>query len=272
MAIDTQSVNVNAATNAYANQDVAAAPLTSKDIATGIQAAVNELPEAQRKELQSFVQSRSLPPGDTGEDPVDPDTEKRMKEIEQLLAANGGTFDAAKVFGRLMVELGALQRKEALTDRLNAREAARGELNSAANKLDKSADVTRHAAKVSLAMGVLGGATSIAFAGGSLKVLGGSGDTQVITSTAQSLNGAGGGLSGLMNAGGQFATTTGQATSQTLQADQNRIQAESEVTKGEGEMEAAEQQALQEFVNQIIQFIKEMRDAEVEQLAVVTRG
>ncbi|MEL6840620.1 MAG: hypothetical protein AAFP85_15110, partial [Pseudomonadota bacterium] len=82
----------------------------------------------------------------------------------------------------------------------------------------------------------------------------------------------GGAISGAYTAVGGLGNASGQYFAQNLQADQAREQADAEVTKSEGELEAAEQQALQEFITQMIQFIKEMRDAEVEQLAVVTRG
>ena len=103
------------------------------------------------------------------------------------------------------------------------------------------------------------------------------GGTDAVNVQAQSMKSQqimmmGGAVSGLSGALASTTGSLGQSISQTHQADQAREQANAEVTKSEGELEATEQQALQEFINQIIQFLKEMRDAEVEQLAVVTRG
>ncbi len=278
MDINTQNKTADYNAGALAKQgaDSAQAKEPATDVSKGIQGTANNLPEALRKDLAVLLQNPNLSPKASTDAANDPGVAAKFAQIEQLLNSSNNS-DAARLLGRLMVEIGAQQRQEALADRLNTRNAAKAELEAAAGKLEASADATRKGALMNMVFSMVAGAISIGFAAGTAKMTGAGlkgveGDKQLIAAQAQAVSGGGQGLSGLSSAAGAGAGGMMEANAKTLQADQQRISAEAEVTKGEGEMEASEQQALQEFVNQIIQFIKELRDAEVEQLAVVTRG
>lgn len=271
MDITTNKTNVDYTSGTIAKDSMPGASDGTNNVAKGIQTGAAGIPDTQSKAFLSVVQDTDLSPKASTQPASDPEVEAKFKQIEQLLNSSDSS-DAARLLGRLLVELGALQRKEALTDRLLARDAAQSELKAGANKLDAAATATMVGAGASLALGMVSAAISISYAGASAKMQLTGPPGQATSTAAQTTNMKGGAIAGVSSSLGQFSNSMAQATSQTFQADQAREQANAEVTKSEGEMEATEQQALQEFINQMIQFIKEMRDAEVEQLAVVTRG
>lgn len=277
MDINTQNKTADYTGDVIAKQAPGGAEAKSQaEVSKGIQGTAGNLPQAQREEIASLLQNPNLSPKASADAANDPDVAAKLEQIEQLLNSSNNS-DAARLLGRLMVELGALQRKEALTDRLNTRNAAKAELEAAAGKLEASADETRAGAMANMVFSMAASAISIGTAVRSASVAksglnGDEGTKQLMAVKAQAISGVGTGVSGLFSAAGGGISGAMDANAKVLQADQQRISAEAEVTKGEGEMEASEQQALQEFINQMIQFIKEMRDAEVEQLAVVTRG
>ena len=303
MEINAQKANVDYASPVNANERTSGTTGKTGDVAKGIQAGATGLPDAQGKALLTAISNSDLSPKPSIKSLSDPEVEAQLDEIERLLNSSNSS-DAARLLGRLLGEIGALQRKEALNDRLLARDAAQSELKAGAKQLDSAATATMVGAGASLALGLVSAGVSIAFAGKAMSAMNSGTASQGTvavtqpgnagaaaqgtnaavgqganaaansnaTTIAQTINMKGGAIAGLASSGGQFAGAMGQSTAQTYQADQAREQANAEVTKSESELEATEQQALQEFVNQIIQFIKELRDAEVEQLAVVTRG
>ncbi|MEM8797306.1 MAG: hypothetical protein AAGE61_17230 [Pseudomonadota bacterium] len=84
-----------------------------------------------------------------------------------------------------------------------------------------------------------------------------------------SMGGAIGGM-GSSSAGAVQSLTGAQAKD--LEADASEEAAEAELTKSEADVDREVQQALDEFMKHLINFIKELRDAEVEQMAAVTKG
>lgn len=271
MDITTQKANVDYTSTAIAKEGVPGSTKNTVDVATGIQAGVAGVPDAQNKAFLSVVNSMDLAPK-ASEVPVsDPELTAKMEQIQQLLN-NSNSSEAARLLGRLMVELGALQRKEALNDRLLARDAAQAELKAGANKMDKAATATMSGAISSLVLGMVSAAASIAYAKFSAQAMMKAPDTQTGLAVAQQMNMKGGALGGLGNSASQFSNSIGQSVSQTHQADQAREQANAEVTKSEGELESTEQQALHEFISQMIQFLKELREIEAEELGVFAKG
>ncbi|WP_341367301.1 hypothetical protein [Yoonia sp. BS5-3] len=273
MDINTQN-QANYAGGLSAQQQANTANAQETQVSQGIQAIIDGLPDAQRERFELVVKNLSLTPEALARLGLDPEVEATVKNAQTALSERSN-FDMSSVLGRALVELGALQRKEALTDRLNAREAAKNELKAAAGELDRAAKATIAGAITNLVMSVVSVAISMAFAGRSGAAMAGAkGDAAVnaAASKAQTINMMGGAVNGVSTSLGGVGQASADAASKNFQADQNRQQADAEVTKSEGELEANEQQALNEFLSQIIQFIKELRDAEVEQLAVVTRG
>ena len=305
MEINAQKANVDYASPVNANERTSGTTGKTGDVAKGIQAGATGLPDAQGKALLTAISNSDLSPKPSIKSLSDPEVEAQLDEIERLLNSSNSS-DAARLLHALFHGqlLRALQRKEALNDRLLARDAAQSELKAGAKQLDSAATATMVGAGASLALGLVSAGVSIAFAGKAMSAMNSGTASQGTvavtqpgnagaaaqgtnaavgqganaaansnaTTIAQTINMKGGAIAGLASSGGQLAGAMGQSTAQTYQADQAREQANAEVTKSESELEATEQQALQEFVNQIIQFIIELRDAEVEQLAVVTRG
>lgn len=202
-----------------------------------------------------------------------------------------------------MVELGALQRKEALNDRLNARLFARAELQAGADQLKEAAANTERGARNAFIIAAVTAVASAAFAAGALKITvssakadlsagktlepgitlkpptgGGadapdmSGASQIAAAKAQAINLVGGTANSIGQSSSGMANAMDQSAAQIHQATQAEFQAEAEVTRSEGELEASEQQALHEFTTQMIQFIKELREIEAEELGIFAKG
>ncbi|MEL6683373.1 MAG: hypothetical protein AAFQ09_12135, partial [Pseudomonadota bacterium] len=206
----------------------------AKAVASGIQSGVTPLPDLPEGLIKNVNVNPSPPEQDAKEVGVNLDTILNGPNIS----------DAARLLGRLMVEIGALQRKEALTDRLNAREAARGELQAGAAKLDAAADATRKGAIVNAVFATVGAMVSIGMSTAALgsvgKVFSGKVGEGFNDSVAQAQNGIGNAFnSGLGNGIGGSVNSMLQAKSQDLTAQNASIQAEAEVTKGEGELDAS---------------------------------
>ncbi len=313
----TQSVNTQYLPPSYLDGNGELKAGISKDkaaeVSQGIQARVSTMSQDERVVFMALVKSPDFAPdASTSVEDVQ-GTLANLENVADLLSQTTNA-NAARILGRILVELGAQQRQEALDSRLLARSTARAELVAGADKLrDASSDLRDGAQKAMVTAAITSGvAIAAAGAGGvaggmamgtaskgmstagqaATKAVDGMDDAAVtatksleaanktlignkaggIASIGQSFAAGGGAAGTIGGAVSQQQSATGQADSQLDQAEGSELQAEAEVTRSEGELEANEQQALQEFVNQMIQFLKEMRDAEVEQMAVVTRG
>lgn len=280
----TQPVNTQYLPASYldANGDLKAgiSPDKAAEVSKGIQARVADMSTDERGLYLAIVKSPDFAP--VASTSVT-DTEEMLSKMESVadrlsLSTNA---NAARLLGRALVELGAQQRQEALNDRLTARTTARAELVAGAEKLRDGAEDLKAGAKSAMITGIVTSAISIGFAvaggvAGTKAMYAARGGDKAAADAASALGQAssaiGNAIASMGQSISQYQSAVGQANSQLAQADQSELQAEAEVTKSEGELETSEQQALQEFVNQLIQFLKEMRDAEVEQMAVVTRG
>ncbi len=313
----TQSINPQYLPSSYLDGNGELKEGISKEkaaeVSSGIQARVSDMSQTERVAYLALIKSPDFAP-DASTSLADAEaTFSNLEKIAEQLSLTTNS-SAAKLLGRVLVELAAQQRQEALDSRLVARTAARAELEAGANKLRDASQDLRDGAKKALITGAITSGVAIAAAGAggiaggatmskaSQGMSGTAGATakaadavddaaatasksleaankQLISNQAGGLAAigqsfaAGGGAAGTLGGAiSQQQSAEGQADAQLDQAEQAKLQAEAEVTKSEGELETSEQQALQEFVNQMIQFLKEMRDAEVEQMAVVTRG
>lgn len=288
-------------------------------------------------------------------------------ETEPQVFSGSTSFlrDIGRTLGRLMVELAGLQRQEALDSRLAAREQAKAELRSQADKLTDSAHDNKTAAMKQVAMTLICSAVSIglsaAGAAGSLK----SGTQRLsLNKQAQTLNkqkveikneqiglsrskaeaadfraeaqtspkpmtnraidthlrnqrmdanslnqkeleldarslklegkqlsleadgidvsrievrsqqqaALGMTVGQLAPSMGTLASMNDTEKAKLAEADASRFGAEAEETRGEGDVSKEVQQSLNEMVTAMINFLKELRSAEVEQMAAITRG
>ncbi len=272
---------------------------TSVGHGRGILVDTSAIPSTDYQALISVIEQPNLAPKTSIHQSIDTDTQRNLEEIERLLSQSSSS-DASRLLGRLLVELGAQQRREALDSRLISRSIARAELEAGADELRQAAKKTEKGALMSMVLTIVGSTISIAAGVMSLQAsaaamrTGGAGSLptgnattpgnramertpdvvaqDALTSRAYALKELAGITNQLVGSAAQYTKSTFDAGAQVDQATQGEFQAEAEVTKSEGEVEASEQQALHEFVSQMIRFIKEQLDAEVEQQAAVTRG
>lgn len=205
----------------------------------------------------------------------------------------------AKFLARAMIENAGEQRQNALNDRLAARESAKAELVSQADKMEKAADKMATGAIVNLVAGVIGGAMSI---GGSAfsavkgmsqikEMKGLVGEMKGKDISAQSFKTAEtqfGGVNSQMQltaAKSQIVASSGDMTKMLGSSSDARLQAEAKREDAGGARDAADAQVAQqqaelskdtqdtmnEMVKQIINFLKELKDAEVDAMRALTR-
>lgn len=278
----------------------------------------------------------------------------RLKEAEAALqralegfAAAGSpaasfTGDIAKLLSRIMIEQAGEAKQNALRDRLNAREAARGDLLSQAHNMHEAASKMMAGAVASLVTGTISGALSIGAAGVSLGTSVGqirnmtsqidatrtateaaSAATDEVGNASKILKNAGLGktdkaqLASVIDTAGRAKTAAEQAASQAAdafrlasakadaavnlgrlgeaigglgrsigsgseahyqagaKADDARAAeeaAQAQYTQQTADMKKDVQDAAADMIRQIIAFIKELRDAEVEAMRAITRA
>ncbi len=133
----------------------------AKEVAKGVQARAESLPPAEAKMFLSMVNNADLAPG--GRIPADIDkaleTFSATASRISSLSISSGALD---FLARAMIEQSAEQRKNALNDRLAAREQAKGELLSQAGKMREEADKLSSSALTSMIVSVVMASVSIA--------------------------------------------------------------------------------------------------------------
>jgi len=305
MSVDIQRNTIDpTASTLGAQGSLNVAEKDTNAVAKGIQAKSGSLPDVDVKALQSLMGNPALAPKASTAQATDPEVEANLKRIEQILNSPLSS-DTSRLLGRLMVELGALQRKEALNDRLLARLVARAELQAGAEELKDAADKTEKGAKLALIITAIASIATMAMSAYALKGVASSIKTDMpakaptdggklalqpppgagagagadassashmAAARLQTINVIGGTVSSMGQAGSTMANSKEQSGAQIDQAENAEFQAEAEVTRSEGELESSEQQDLHEFITQMIQFIKELREIEAEELGIFAKG
>ena len=277
---------------------------TAQSVQAGIQAKLNSLPPISRGDFQQMV--ANLTPGDVD---TPAKLEATLTMFEAALTKLGNVDsdvvafvgDLAKLLARLMIEQTADQRQNALKDRLLARDKAKGELMSQADQLGKAADKMIEGATTALITGLVGAGLQILGAAvnlaGAFKALSGMGDAQKATQQAikdaneQAMKAAEQAFGKAQTMGQLFATISqigsgiGDATKAGGTSADARLQAEGKKLEAEGSRDAAQAQehqqiadskkqmeeALNDMMKQIINFLKEMREAEVDAMRSLTK-
>ena len=273
---------------------------TADKVQLGIQASLKDIPQSEQKAFLALV--NNLAPGDVAT-PEKLESKlaelqnaaKRMSEFPPEMTAFVGNL--AKFLARAMIEMASEQRQNALADRMAARETAKAELMNQAGQMEKAADKMAQGALTSLITGIIGGAISIA---GSLGgAIAGASQLSKMSNAVGNMKGASvdaleAAKSGFQKAQtvattgqsfGQGASAAGDITKSSGSSTDGRLQADAKRDEAQGSRHAAEaqyaqqaaelkkdvQDTMSEMIKQIINFIKELKEAEVDAMRALTR-
>lgn len=226
------------------------------------------------KDMITSDEYSKLPPG--------VDLEKLQKVLEEFIS---GAKDRTALFSAL-IEMMNNQRQSAVDQRANARETAKGQLLDAAGKNMEAADKQRDAAIGSLVLSLVSGASQIVTGGISFKLqFSGAKATSGITDTGilatkgailqgqvQAVGSFGGAAKDMTQASAQTVSGSLNADASDLQAEGQELQALAQDTQGQQDIEKKFAEDLTEAIKSVIQFIKEVRNAEIERMSAITRA
>lgn len=273
-------------------------PEQAQETANGILARLSDMPPAEKAVFLAMIKSPDLAPSVSLSEKDFNAALDDLEDSSESLAAiinSSSSSNSANILARLMVELAALQRKSALDARLEAREEAKSTALEAAGKLDDAAKEIRTGAIIALVLTVVASVVSIAMSAVSIKGAGkamatskeagaaanagnqslsGSLNTQASAQSAraQSMATLGGTFSQLLQAGGKYGEAEMQAQQKETEAEGARLNALAEMVRGEADIDKEVFQALDELIKSIINFVKERLEAEVNEMAAITRG
>jgi hypothetical protein len=260
---------------------------TAQQVQAGIQAKLDSLPPIGDEAFLQMV--ADLVPGDV-------DTPQKLQAtLDNFEAAAAQLKDASsevitfvgdisKLLARMMIEQTGQQRQNALNDRLAAREQAKGELMSQADQMDKAADKMIEGANTALVTAIISavvqiaGAT-IAIAGSAfnLRAMGNAANKDAFdiangyTQVFQAANAIGTAGGQGINAGGTSTDTKAQAEAKKLEAQGSRDAAEAQEAQQQADSKKQMEEALNDMIKQIINFLKELREAEVDAMRALTK-
>lgn len=262
----------------------------AEQVSAGVQARVENMPPAQRDLFLAMLASSNIAPSADPTQIVAQANESigRLENLslalKDLATLAGSSFDFLM---RVMIEQAGQQRKDALEQRLQAREAAQTELIAQAGKLEKSADEMMSGAIAALVIAVVTAvATAVlsgiaaARAGSSLDSakLAAKYDSNTMSTLATQQGAIASGWSGASQAvgtlGGALGNTVNtiyQANSKRLEAEGSRDSAQAEEMKSLADIKKEMQQALDELIKAIVNFVKEMKDNEVQMMQPLTK-
>ena len=155
-----------------------AGPAQQRRLAEGIFTAIIENPEYDLEDVKTlFAQYKNqFPNFDPAVDAVLANIEERLErwgDAVQTLSSKGSGSDLSRLLAIAFLELIAMQRRDALDNRINARTTAKGELLAQSRELSVSADKTKSAtssqATTTIVLAALGGVLSIGSTAMSMK-------------------------------------------------------------------------------------------------------
>jgi hypothetical protein len=255
---------------------------TTKTTSTGM-TGMTFTPE-MLKELMSGTNGKGTGSTVTGSDfaslPSGLTPEKLAEKLKEFIA---GARDRTSLFAAL-IELMNSQRQNAVEQRANARETAKTQMLEGANLSRDAADKQKEAAISSLAGGIisgamqiLGGAVSLGMQAKFSNMKFGSDAVMnkastIHTAQQQAINAFSGSASSIAGSGGQQAGAMQQADASNLQADSQEMQAGSQDSLNQQDIEKKFSEDLTQVIQSVIQFMKEIRNAEIERMSSITRG
>lgn len=260
---------------------------TAQQVQAGIQAKLDSLPPIGDAAFLQMV--ADLVPGDV-------DTPQKLQatldnfETAAAQLGNAGSEvisfvgDISKILARLMIEQTASQRQNALNDRLAAREQAKSELMNQADQMDKAADKMIEGATtmmitaiVSAAIQIVGATVSIAGSAFNLRAMSKAADKNAFDiangtmQAFQAANTVGTAFGQGVNAGGTTTDSKAQAEAKKLEAQGSRDAAEAQEAQQTADTKKQMEEALNDMMKQIINFLKELREAEVDAMRSLTK-
>lgn len=256
-----------------------------------VESKVAQMPPAERELFLLMLQGADLAPNGT----VPADLGATLDRMEAAAAALNRLADMGSnsidLLARLMVEQAGQQRKDALAERLAAREQAKSDLMDQASKMKEAADKLVSGALqnmiISIVTSLASAALSVVSAAKATQGLSSAKDAKGLTDGAQqaklgvagghnALGQAWGGGSqavGTLGGGiGNYAQTLEQSDSKKLEAEGSMKAAEAQYAQGQADIKKEMQDALNQMIQSIINFIKEMKEAEVNMMQAITRG
>lgn len=288
-------------------------------LAKSVQAQAGALPPAEARLFLAMVSGADLAPN--GKIPAD--VGKTLAAFQSAAASlsrsSGNTFD---FLARVMIEQASDQRKNALDNRLSAREQAKSELMGQAEKMQKAAEESSSAALnamittvvmssvafvASSAGAVLGGMSAVKQGAGFKDALGGAkaaglqdagtkaagiqnaatkpisikdaatqaqlGMSSGMIKAGKAADGLGGAqtLGQIGQSAGGYQSAMGEAASKTLDAEGQREAAKAQDSQARADVAKESQEALNQMMQSIIQFLKDLQEAKAEQMRTLTR-
>lgn len=247
----------------------------AKEVASGVQARLENMPPAEQRLFLAMLKSADLAP--TNAD-GEVDVTSALNNLEGALDGLEGAADLlAQIFSgstidllsRALVEMAGEQRKQALESRLAAREAAKTQLEGQADAMRDAAAKMIAGAIVAAVLQIVAAAVSIGASMGALGALKTGGD--IGRGTADAYNAIGGALKGIGDAAANAFNSSLQAAAKIDDAEGTDLAAEAEQSKATGDLAKEVQDAVTEMIRAIINFLKELKDTQAQQMQSLTR-
>lgn len=269
-------------------------------VQAGVMGAIKDMPEAEKAKFLDMVAGLAPEQVDTQiELDIVLSVFKGAAEAIGSSSSPAAAFvgDVAKFLARAMMEQASHERKNALEGRLAAREQAAAQSMEQSEKLNDAADKMMAGAMTNMIIGIVASAVSalasgvsaVGSLGGALKLGGigsalkGSGATTLTAAQDITKSVTTGVVDGL-NALSKVATSlsdmsrsigTGidgkmQAEAKKMEADAQIDAAQSQYSQQTGDMKKEIQDNMKELMERIINFVKEMQDAEVDAMRAIT--
>jgi hypothetical protein len=270
---------------------------------------IAQMPSAQRDLFLSMLHTADLSPAGNRPEDVNAALERLDGALSNVANATTTVLaalallmevgtQAVDLLAKTMIEQAAQQRKDALASRLEAREQAKNQLLDQAGKMKEAAEkelsgaLTAMITAIVIAVVTIAISTlSIAKAGSSMDKVAKAGDmpknpdgtlsaeATMLTSAAgaqqqsatawsslsQALGGLGQGIGGYMKA-------TADADAKKTEADGQIHAANAQYEQGQADIKKEIQDAVNDLIKSIIQFLKEIKDAEIQMMQAITRG
>jgi hypothetical protein len=264
----------------------------AQQVSNSVAERVANMPPAEAEMFLALLRSADLAP--SGELPPE-EMNAALSRLETAAAALDRLFNSEgniiDLLARVMIEQAAQQRKDALEERLAAREQAKSQLLDQAGKMKEAAEKMLSGALVAMITAIVVAVVTVAISAYSIGKAGQGltaakdakglegGAQQARLAQASALSGKGqawGGvsqsLSGLATGVGNYAKADYEAQSKKIEAEGSEMAAEAQYSQSQADIKKEMQDALNQLIQSIINFIKEMKEAEVNMMQAITRG
>jgi len=216
------------------------------------------------------------------------DPQGSSQRLAEAVRQLGQVFpgDLSRLLGEVMIKMAAAQRQDALDSRTMAYAAQKaaaldqaGEIRDAAAKMMQGAITSLVLTSVSSGISVAGGMVAAAGQVKSLSGMAKAGGNDQLFKMAEQTSSLFASVNSISRSVGDIGSGAGASGSKILDAQSKADEADAQVHAAEGAQAAQAgdfakeiQQNMKETMQAIVAFLKELADAEVEQMRVVTRA